>query len=76
MIKMTLLHLSVSHHELAFSLSQAILPVAPIDSQMVDEATPSVVNIILKLPFVNMIIYFSSYSLHSCAGVYLPEGAL
>jgi hypothetical protein len=43
---------------------------------VVNEAAPAVINVVFKLPFINMIIYFSTDSLHSSAGVNLSEGAL
>jgi len=43
---------------------------------MVDEATPAMVNIVLKLPFINMIINLSTNSLHSSALINLTKSAL
>ena len=43
---------------------------------MVDEATPAMVHVVLKLPFVNMIMNFAANSLHPSALINLSKSAL
>lgn len=42
---------------------------------MVDEAAPSVINIILELSFVNMVVYLSANALHLSVRIDLTPSA-
>jgi hypothetical protein len=43
---------------------------------MVNEPSPSMVNVVLELPFVNMVVHFTAYALHSSIGINLSISTL
>jgi hypothetical protein len=72
-LPISFLNLTVGAKPFTFTVSQSILVEAPIRSLMVDIPTPSMVNIVFELTFVQEIVNLTSQSLHFASFIYLPK---
>lgn len=54
---------SIYADKFSLAMSESIIPKTPVNSKMTDKPTPSMIDIIFKLAFVNEVVHFPAQSL-------------